>query len=148
MEELFACWDPNCDSAFFDSRFLFLGHRQLDNDDHFYASLQLSFRHKLDRAHQHLQACKTEIEAWLAKKPYSFTEQFDADRGFNVVSFKRHEVVPFSISPIIGDCVQNLRSGVDMDAVRRASWWRGKLLVGTRSQTPAYLNWKAISCLN
>jgi hypothetical protein len=75
--------------------------------------LVYSFTIKLHRANEHLQSSTAAIDEWIAKKPYSFTDKFDQKRRFNVVTFRRDFGPPAWISPIIGDCLHNLRSSLD-----------------------------------
>ncbi len=72
-----------------------------------------TFSFKLQRANEHLQSSKRLIDDWIATKPYSFTDKFDPKRGFHVVTFKRVSSTRDNLSPIIGDCLHNLRSSLD-----------------------------------
>ena len=81
-----------------------------------------SFDLKLERAHEHLDSLDTEVRKWIDTEPYGIVDEPDPEippkplpgnvraRRFRV---DRVSDVPGRISIIIGDCVFNLRSGLD-----------------------------------
>jgi hypothetical protein len=72
-----------------------------------------SFFGKGKRADQHLQSLHDQIMAWLDDDGYSYSDEFDTERGYHVVKLRRLKGFPIGIPMVLGDCLYNLRSVLD-----------------------------------
>ena len=72
-----------------------------------------SFEIKLARAKEHLEMLNAELRSFVESDFYEIVREYDADGSGYVERVKSVEAVPETISPIIGDVVQNLRNSLD-----------------------------------
>jgi len=86
-----------------------------------------SFEAKLDRAGQHLKELRTELDSWIKNRPYRITDKLDPDNGDNVIYGQLRQAMPPSITELVGDCLQNLRSSLDHLAYALAIANKGSL---------------------
>jgi hypothetical protein len=68
---------------------------------------------KVERAKEHARQLQSEIEAFLARKPYQLIVESDPDSGDNIYRVKVSEQPPARWGTIIGDVVHNLRTALD-----------------------------------
>lgn len=68
---------------------------------------------KLNRALQHIERLKVEVERWLGGNPYSITIEFDPERRENALWVNALRPPPDEFSLLIGECLHNLRSALD-----------------------------------
>jgi hypothetical protein len=78
-------------------------------------------RLKLDRAEEHLQTLKSEILAYLERKPYRMTTGRSPDYTEHSFYLEATELVPPRFSVLFGDVLQNARSALDHIAWQLAS---------------------------
>lgn len=85
-------------------------------------SASRSFDLKVERAYEHLNAFQAEASAWIDTKPYGIVDEQDPEpppqpvgKGCQPRRFRINRVtpVPEQLSLILGDCLFNLRSGLD-----------------------------------
>ncbi len=74
---------------------------------------KFSFEEKLERASDHLQVLKRQVQRWLSGNPYLIIDQIDPDTDENVVRIRRIGEPPKSISLTAGDAFHNLRAVLD-----------------------------------
>jgi hypothetical protein len=97
---------------------------------------------KLDRALQHLERLKPEVERWLGRHPYFVVSNFDPQRGEHSVWIEPEGEPPAELSLIVGDCLHNLRSALDSLAYDLARVYQGEPLdpeVASKSEFPIYI---------
>lgn len=81
-----------------------------------------SYLLKLSRAHDHLEHLETEIQGWMSGNHHSVVTKRDPKRRGYFVVLATADAVPFDpFALLIGDILQNLRSGLDHLAYRLTS---------------------------
>src|SRR4051794_2741325 len=70
-------------------------------------------RLKLARARKHLEDLGDEVGRWLDGSHHTVSRKHQPHRGEYVVSVKAEAVPRDPFATLIGDCLQNLRSGLD-----------------------------------
>lgn len=71
-------------------------------------------RAKLARAQEHAQTFDNEIKSWVDRKPYSLTEQANADSTRYSLILRENEPAPFQRwTLMLADCLNNLRAALD-----------------------------------
>ncbi len=70
-------------------------------------------RAKLDRADEHLEACKTEVATFLQGNPYEVVSKLEREAGRVRLILRIYRDPPLRIATIAGDCIHNLRSALD-----------------------------------
>ena len=75
----------------------------------------MTFHHerRLDRALYHLDSLKAEVRAWAGERPYRIWSDFDVNPLYKLVWLEVLEPPPIDLSPIVGDCIHNLRAALD-----------------------------------
>ena len=73
-------------------------------------------RVKINRAKKHLADLNLAIAAFKARGPHSFSIEIEPETGYEVYRFREREAIPSEWGAIIGDCVHNLRSALDLMA--------------------------------
>jgi len=69
---------------------------------------------KIERAKQHFTDLVGKVDAWLKTNPYAFFRESDPESGDQLLRFQIQRDMPSDVwSPIIGDCIHNLRSALD-----------------------------------
>lgn len=69
---------------------------------------------KLARAHDHLQAIERQIGQWREAKPYLTSHEYDLKKRWYVVYVETVDMSALDDLPVqIGDCLHDLRSGLD-----------------------------------
>lgn len=68
---------------------------------------------KLARADEHFKAVKDDIERLVHSYVDLIPNEFDAQSGQHVFRAQRDSLSPEWLSPVIGDCVHNVRSALD-----------------------------------
>ncbi len=68
---------------------------------------------KLARAVEHLQRFEVEVDAWLKRRPYRLTYDFDLKTNEKLLIAELTQAVPPSFALTIGDFLHNLRSALD-----------------------------------
>lgn len=79
---------------------------------------------KLQRASEHFNAFNEALDWWLKDNPYRITEQIDAHANRTEIVVVADRQPPERLSLMLGDAVQNFRSGLDYivgDLARRNS---------------------------
>lgn len=71
---------------------------------------------KMDRAETHLKEAERIITDFMAADPYSFEHSFDANQHCHTFRV-RGAAIPDSLCAVIGDCIHNLRSALDLMAI-------------------------------
>jgi hypothetical protein len=72
-----------------------------------------SCRLKVNRAVTHFNQLNSEVDAFLARKPYSIIREIDPNIGQRVFKLHVAEKLPAEWSSLIGDCIHNARSSLD-----------------------------------
>jgi hypothetical protein len=75
---------------------------------------------KLDRAEEHLKVIDGEEVAWLNTRPYRAVRKGEFDGPYEIVRVDMLRPPPDTLAPVIGDCLQNLRSALDHIAFQLA----------------------------
>ncbi|CAN5513249.1 hypothetical protein BH24ACT22_BH24ACT22_14000 [soil metagenome] len=70
-------------------------------------------RLKLNRAAEHLQQLDEENRVYLEGKPYEVIHERDEERSRHVYRFRVRQPPPLRLSILMGDCLHNIRSGLD-----------------------------------
>lgn len=86
-----------------------------------------TFESKLDRAHQHLEELRSEINRWVKSRPYRIIDKIDSNSRDNIIYGQIIRPMPARIVQLIGDCLQNLRSCLDHLAYSLALANKGSL---------------------
>jgi hypothetical protein len=75
----------------------------------------MAFHHerRLDRALHHLDSLKAEVRAWADERPYRTWSDFDVNNLYKLTWLEVLDPPPIELSPIIGDCIHNLRAALD-----------------------------------
>src|SRR6266498_3307458 len=68
---------------------------------------------KLQRARKHFEELKIEIGNWLGRKHYTVREERDTD-GWTTFFATAEQPPVDPISLLVGDCLHNLRSALDL----------------------------------
>jgi hypothetical protein len=68
---------------------------------------------KLRRARLQLRRLDIKIEKWIGQKHYTITNEPDQDYPGNTATYIEAEAPPVEFSLLLGDCLQNMRSGLD-----------------------------------
>jgi hypothetical protein len=68
---------------------------------------------KLARADEHFEAIKADIESVVRAYVQLIPNEFDVQSGHYVFRAQRDSVRPDWLSPIIGDCIHNMRAALD-----------------------------------
>jgi hypothetical protein len=100
-----------------------------------------SFALKFARAQHHLQTLAHEVEWWVASEPYRIGEEVDPQTSFTTVYVEPFGNPPLELSLLVGDIVQNFRSGLDHLALALAEAYiggRAMPRVEEDSQFPIY----------
>lgn len=71
-------------------------------------------RIKIDRAKKHLADLDAAIKAFESREPCTFVMEIDAKSGYEIYRFREREAIPIEWGAIVGDCVHNLRSSLDL----------------------------------
>ncbi len=71
-------------------------------------------RVKIDRAKKHFADLQAAVTAFESRKPYSFTMEIDSQTGYEIYRYRQSEPIPVEWGAIIGDCIHNLRSSLDL----------------------------------
>jgi hypothetical protein len=71
-------------------------------------------RVKIDRAKKHLADLDTPIRALEDRKPHSVSMEIDSKSGYEIYRFRESEGIPLEWAAMVGDCVHNLRSALDL----------------------------------
>jgi hypothetical protein len=71
-------------------------------------------RVKIDRAKKHLADLDAAIKAFESRQPYTFIMEVDPNSGCEVYRFRECEGIPVEWGAIVGDCVHNARSSLDL----------------------------------
>lgn len=100
-----------------------------------------SFALKFARANHHLQTLATEIQWWVASEPYRISEEVDPYTKLTTLCVEPFGNPPLELSLLVGDIVQNYRSGLDHLALALAEAYiggRAMPKVEADSQFPIY----------
>jgi hypothetical protein len=81
------------------------------------------FELKIERALKHLDCLDSSIKGWLEVDAYTIREEPQANSGQKVLSVEPKNPIPSDFQLLIGDCVHNLRSALDLLAFDLA--WAG-----------------------
>jgi hypothetical protein len=74
----------------------------------------LGVRVKIDRAKKHLADLHTAIAAFEGRKPHTVVMEIDRQSGYELYRFHERETIPLEWGAIVGDCIHNLRSALDL----------------------------------
>lgn len=74
----------------------------------------LGVRVKINRAKKHFADLDAAILAFEATDPYHVPVEIDAQTGHEVYRFYLREPIPVEWAAILGDCIHNLRSALDL----------------------------------
>lgn len=97
------------------------------------------FRLKLNRADQHLEVLKHDVEAWFKRQPYGVTGKYEAGPPEQyVLYFRMFEPLPKDWGLLIGEFAHNARSALDYLAWQLVLANNGK--PSRRTQFPIVLN--------
>ena len=94
-----------------------------------------SYRTKLDRAVEHVDALDHNIGAWLGSHPYGLTIEHDLEQSEGVLRIRDIQDPPQRISVGIGDYLHAIRSALDHLAYDLAVAFTGDPLSGEGRQT-------------
>jgi hypothetical protein len=78
---------------------------------------------KVERALEHLNALDSLSNRWLKRDAYALIEHDEPNTGGKILSVRPKQSTPTDLSLLIGDCIHNLRSSLDVLAHDLA--WRG-----------------------
>ncbi|MFN2375959.1 MAG: hypothetical protein ABR538_05455 [Candidatus Binatia bacterium] len=83
---------------------------------------------KFQRAQEHLKELERRIAAWRARVGSSvYGEPDPEDPRFQIFCFQNDPVPPETLSPVIGDVLQNLRASLDHLSLELATAFSGRL---------------------
>ena len=71
-------------------------------------------RVKIDRAKKHLADLNTAIHAFEREWPYTTTVEINDQTGYETHKFFLLSPIPNDWGGVVGDCVHNLRSALDL----------------------------------
>src|SRR5215208_1885705 len=98
---------------------------------------------RLDRALYHLENLLEELDAWRNENPYQTWSEPDVDSTKKLLWVEVLKPPPAAeLSPIIGDCIHNLRSALDNLAFELALAYQGAPLpsnIEGKSGFPTFL---------
>jgi hypothetical protein len=71
-------------------------------------------RVKIDRSKKHLADLHRAVSAFKSRKPHDFVVDLDSQPGYEVYRFYEREPIPIEWSAVLGDCIHNMRSALDL----------------------------------
>ncbi|SEB85237.1 hypothetical protein SAMN05444161_0008 [Rhizobiales bacterium GAS191] len=83
----------------------------------------IGVRVKMERAKEHFDELAAAIQAFKSQVPYEFVIDTLSRTGYDVYRYRERQAVPIKWGAILGDCIHNLRSALDIlahDAVRES----------------------------
>lgn len=71
-------------------------------------------RVKIDRAKKHLADLDAAITAFVSREPYTYVMDEQTQSDYEIYRFKEREAIPVEWGAVVGDCIHNLRSALDL----------------------------------